>query len=146
MWISAYFAENGSPKEGLSPTVSIIKLSSGSSVVVDTAMTEISNGFYRYNFSTVDTEENYDYICDSVVLIGIERYSLGSIESPLSYIVEGDYTLKDVQKIMVSALAGISSGGGTPNLTFQDTSGTTDRITAVVTRKGNRNSVVLDVT
>ncbi len=63
----------------------------------------------------------------------------------LGEIVEGTYSLKDVQKILVSVLAGESSGGGTPNLVFQDTSGTTDRITAVVDRKGNRQNIVLDI-
>ena len=61
-------------------------------------------------------------------------------------IVDGSYNHNDVLKIIFSALSGKSDGGGTQTIVFKDPSGTTNRITATVTNKGNRTAVALDTT
>lgn len=59
--------------------------------------------------------------------------------------VEGAYTLKEVLRIMVSALAGKANGGGTGTITFRDLSDAVDRIEATVDGVGNRTDITLDV-
>ena len=65
-------------------------------------------------------------------------------ENLLEGTIEETYTLRDVQKVMFSVLAGISSGGGTPTTIMKDSSGTTDRVTATTTSVGNRTNIVID--
>ena len=59
--------------------------------------------------------------------------------------VESGYTHTEVLRAMMAALSGEASGGGTSLIKFKDPSGTTDRITANVDRRGNRSSITLDV-
>lgn len=81
MWISAFFNNSGTPTTGLSAIITIYKVSDSSKVVNSTAMTEVAEGFYKYNFTTRDNTEAYTYICDSVALAGTERYAIGDIEA-----------------------------------------------------------------
>ncbi|MFH1241748.1 MAG: hypothetical protein V1689_05235 [Pseudomonadota bacterium] len=73
----AYFAENGSPKTGLSPTIIVRKDSDGTVVVNGVGMTETGNGFYQYTYAAQDFSEGYHFIADSVTLTGSERYAVG---------------------------------------------------------------------
>ena len=59
--------------------------------------------------------------------------------------VEGTLTYTQSLRVLLSALAGKLSGGGTVNLAFRDTTDAKDRITAVVDANGNRTSITLDV-
>lgn len=83
MLITVYFAEDGLPKTGLSPTLDIIDLSDGSVVINDGAMTDRGSGFYTYDFAGYDAGKDYSVICDSVTLAGSERYAIAEIESYL---------------------------------------------------------------
>ena len=58
--------------------------------------------------------------------------------------VEGGYTVTEILRIMVGALAGKLSGGGTTTLTFRDLSDTLNRIVATVDNDGNRTAITLD--
>ena len=80
MIIAAYFSEDGSPKIGLSPTLDIIDPSDDSVVINDGAMTEVGQGWYKYTFAGYDNTKDYVILCDSVTLIGSERYAIGSTE------------------------------------------------------------------
>ena len=80
MLATAYFSEDGSPKTGLSPTLDIIDLSDNSVVINDGAMTEVGQGWYKYTFAGYDNSKDYAILCDSVTLIGSERYAVGSTE------------------------------------------------------------------
>lgn len=71
--------------------------------------------------------------------------SAGAAADPLLGVVEGTLTLKDVQRVILSMLAGKSSGGGTGTIKLRDQSNTKDRIVLSVDKKGNRSNVVLDV-
>lgn len=58
MNIISYFSENGVPKTGLTPEITVTKLD-GTITVNAQTMTEVSNGFYKYNYSTYDEDEDY---------------------------------------------------------------------------------------
>lgn len=60
--------------------------------------------------------------------------------------VEGNLSLKQVLRLLLSPLAGKATGGGTTTITFRDTTDTKDRITATVDSNGNRSAVVIDAT
>lgn len=65
----------------------------------------------------------------------------------MNTVVEGAFTLQDVLRIMVAALAGKLDGGGTGTLTFRDLSDTLDRIIADVDlATGDRDNITLDLT
>ena len=75
-------------------------------------------------------------------------YALSSagIDSILDEVVEGTLTMRQMLRIMLSALAGKSSGGGTATLTFRDAGDTKARITATVDANGNRTAITTDGT
>lgn len=75
MYIISYFSDNGVPKTGLSPTLTVIDVSDDSVDVNAENMTEISNGFYKYNFTTYDTKKDYAMISNGgATLSDSDRY------------------------------------------------------------------------
>jgi hypothetical protein len=81
MYILTYFTENGSPKTGLSATIRIRDLSDNSLVITDVSMSEVGDGFYKYDFSTYDNTVDYSIRCDGgAVLTDDERYTYASSE------------------------------------------------------------------
>ena len=68
------------------------------------------------------------------------------ITDPMADIVEGALTFKQVIRIMLSALAGKTTGGGTATVTFRDVADAKPRITATVASGGTRSAVTLDGT
>jgi len=61
-------------------------------------------------------------------------------------VIEGVLTFRQITRIVLAALAGISTGGGTVNVAFRDVADTKDRIQATVTVNGNRTAIALDGT
>lgn len=61
-------------------------------------------------------------------------------------VIEGTLSETQALKVLLAALVGRSSGGGTTSVTFRDTANSTNRIVATVDSNGNRSSVTLDVT
>lgn len=59
-------------------------------------------------------------------------------------VTETGITLRKAVNIMLAALAGKSSGGGTATIKFQDQANTKDRITATVDADGNRTAITND--
>lgn len=79
MLISAYFADYGTPKTGLSPVVYVRDLSDGSLAVDGEAMTEVGAGFYKYEFSGYSASGSYGITCDGgAALTAGERYAVGA--------------------------------------------------------------------
>lgn len=68
---------------------------------------------------------------------------LATPTSVLAATVEGTYSVQEVLRIMVSALAGKVSGGGTTTITFRDLSDTLNMIAATVDANGNRSGVTI---
>ena len=81
MKITSFFTDAGSPKTGLSPTLDVWTLD-GTQVVTAQAMTEIAGGFYYYDFTTYDEDEDYVIRADGTdTLSGAERYVYGNNEN-----------------------------------------------------------------
>jgi len=64
MIILCFLTESGAPKTGLSPTIRIRDLSDNSLVITDAAMTEVGDGFYKYNFTNFDKTKDYSIRMD----------------------------------------------------------------------------------
>jgi hypothetical protein len=58
MKLIAYFSDNGEPKTGLSPIISVIKVD-GTAVITDQSMIESGLGFYYYDFTDYNEDEDY---------------------------------------------------------------------------------------
>ena len=81
MNIIVFFTESGSPKTGLSPIVNVWKVD-GTQVVTDQAMTEVASGFYTYDFTTYDDDQDYCIVADGTSsLTGSERYKFSTNET-----------------------------------------------------------------
>lgn len=70
--------------------------------------------------------------------------SVAGVDAILDDVVEGTLTLRQIQRVMLAALAGKSSGGGTATILFKGDNGTTTRITATVDSNGNRTAITVD--
>lgn len=81
MIINAFFNSQGVPATGLSPTVDVWK-TDGTNVVIAQAMTEIAGGFYYYDFTAYDDDEDYVIRADGTsTLTGYDRYVYSSNET-----------------------------------------------------------------
>lgn len=78
MIISAYFANNGVYATNLSPLINIRDIDNNL-VVSASAMTELADGFYKFDFVAYDSTVDYVIICDGgATLIGSERYAVAN--------------------------------------------------------------------
>ncbi len=74
-YATAVFVIDGVAQLGLSPTVRIIRISDNVVVVTDEAMTEVGDGFYKYEFLTYDYNEEYAVKFDGGAgLDDVDRY------------------------------------------------------------------------
>jgi len=81
MNLIAFFTQSGTPKTGLSPTIDAWTLD-GTKVVDGESMTEIAGGFYYYDFTTYDEDEDYCICADGTnTLSGSERYVYSTNET-----------------------------------------------------------------
>lgn len=139
MYIIAFFTSNGSPATGLSPTIRIRDVSDSSLVVTDAAMSEVGDGWYKYDFTAYDSTKDYAIRCDGTAsLPATERYVYaGSELSGIDDIkgagfVKGTHSLtnlgaditliKQVEqgrwRIVSNQMIFYDSDGSTPLLTF----------------------------
>ena len=81
MYILSFFTSYGTPKTGLSATVKVIEIPTGTVLIDNASMIELENGFYYYDFTTHDLTKDYAVLCDgSNVLIASDRYVYGSAD------------------------------------------------------------------
>lgn len=149
MWLKVYFAENGSPKALLSPTVDVYRDSDAVKVVNAQAMTEIGGGFYKYDFSTYNPEQSYCYVVDSVTLTGYERYAPGAIEknhNGLEDVLENSISAKQYLRGLIAPFLAKRTGMGTATTVFRDQADTKDRATFTLDANGNITAITLDLT
>lgn len=79
--IASFFTNNGSPATGLNATIRIWEITPSSSTLIvnDAAMTEIGDGFYRYEFTSYDPSNEYLFRTDGGASLPIfERYQKSS--------------------------------------------------------------------
>jgi len=142
--VLAVFTENGVPKTGLSPTVTIYRLDTSTAVVTDAAMTEIlTSGQYLYDFAAWDSSVSYSTICTSS-LTGFEKYAYGAITS--ARVIESSLSTDDILRLLLAKSVGIATGGGGTLIDFSDVTNSKTRVSMTVDASGNRSAIVLDGT
>jgi len=82
MILTVFFVENGIPKTGLSPTIRIRNVDTNALIVTDASMSEVGDGFYKYDFASYDASINYVIRMDGGdTLANAERYCVAANES-----------------------------------------------------------------
>jgi len=82
MWLTAVFTSNGDPATGLSPTVTVYNLLDNSIAVNAASMTEVGSGFYKYDFSTYDSKNDYAVLFDAGATATVDsRYTFSGTTS-----------------------------------------------------------------
>ena len=107
--------------------------------------TELENADVKTSTRSTLTQANI--LSDATPFAGANidaAISSRSSYTPASDTLEGALTYDEVFRIVLSALAGLVSGGGTTTLRFRDYADSKDRIVATVTAQGNRTVITLD--
>lgn len=104
MKIIAFFTQSGIPKTGLIPTIRIRNLTTGNLVITDESMVEKGDGFYSYDFTTYNENEDYCIRADGTnTLNNSERYVYSTNETAgignILKIEKGNWEIKDNQMI-----------------------------------------------
>lgn len=82
--IIAFFTDNGTPKTGLSPQISIYEVTtSGSLIISSESMFEVGEGGYAYNFLTYNELSDYYIVVDGGAILSnpYDRYGFGINDS-----------------------------------------------------------------
>ena len=94
----------------------------------------------KFNF---DIDSNVKSVQQGVVTLSDSE--IISIATAIhTYVVENNLSFDNIIRIMFSVLAGVSSGGGTTDITFKDNANTKNRVEATVDTNGDRLTVTLD--
>jgi hypothetical protein len=76
--IIAFFSDNGTPKTGLAPVIRIRNVSTTAVLVAGDAMSEVGDGWYKYDFTEYTGSIDYAMRCDGdptgLILSGSDRY------------------------------------------------------------------------
>jgi hypothetical protein len=81
MYIVTTFTVNGEPKLDLNPKICINNIDTSEEIICRKNMSEIGNGFYKYDFTGIQKNVNYTVLCDGgMELHGSERYKFQIIE------------------------------------------------------------------
>jgi len=105
-------------------------------------------GIYYIDFNDADVVGVYTFVVDSVTmplkdvrsLYFDQRFPI-VVNPMMDEIVEGSINVQQSLQIMLSVLAGKSSGGGTTKATFRNVLDTHDKVVAIVDNVGNRHNV-----
>lgn len=76
--------------------------------------------------------------------IDADALAADAIDEIWDEVLEGSLTGRQIVRIMLAALAGKSSGGGSSTIKFRDAADTKDRISATVDGNRNRTAVTVD--
>ena len=80
--ITAFFTDKGNPKTGLTPTIRIRDVDSTSLEVTDENMSEVGDGWYKFNFTDYNEEKTYSFRADgTTTLVGTDRFVFGTNEN-----------------------------------------------------------------
>ncbi|HRQ14998.1 MAG TPA: hypothetical protein PK205_16975, partial [Promineifilum sp.] len=76
--------------------------------------------------------------------IDADALAADAVDEIWDEVLEGSLTGRQIVRIMLAALAGKSSGGGSSTIKFRDAADTKDRISATVDGNRNRTAVTVD--
>lgn len=80
--VVAFFTVAGAPQTGLSATIRIRRIDTGALVETDSAMAEIGDGLYAFDFTSFDAAiADYSVRADGGAALGAERYQFGSLDA-----------------------------------------------------------------
>ena len=89
MNILAFFTDGGVPKTGLLPLIKIIDVNTSAVIIAWELMTEISDGWYKYDFIIYDYTKEYVVLCDGgVILPDYDRYHTFSSDNSKTEIAQ----------------------------------------------------------
>jgi hypothetical protein len=160
----AFYTLNGARAVGLTVTIDVYEVTEGGvsvQVVNNGACTEIGDGFYFYRLTGPNVDATGEYLAvfttagasdtaDMASSWTIGRAGIENLDTLLSTIAaavwavtaEGGHTYADIQRICLAVLAGRSTGGGGPILSFRDLANAKDRVRVQVDTNGNRVLII----
>jgi len=163
-----FYTNNGLGATGLTVTADVWEVQTdGTATELQSAAaaTEIGDGLYRYILASgsVDAEGEYLAVFKTAGSVDqahiaaiwtVNRAGIDNLDAAISGIadavhdevIEGTLTYRQITRIVLAVLAGISTGGGTTSVAFRNVADDADRVAATVTTSGNRTAVVLDGT
>lgn len=147
MLIVSFFTNQGALKPGLTPTINIVDTETDTLIINGAAMTAFTTmtHCYYYDFVAFDNKKEYTVTVDGgAVLNNIDRYQFAIIDDSWDETIEGSLSARNFMRIMLSALAGKTTGGGTATFTSRDLADTKARITMTVDANENRIVITLD--
>ncbi len=127
--------------------------------ILGTALTETVAGYLAAAFkklfdvpSPVLTAASVDQTGDAYGIVNHGTYGNSALHTDIAGVpdavhdeaVEGAYTLRQLIRVTVAALAAKLSGAGTTTITIRDVNDTKNRIVATVDSSGNRTAITLD--
>lgn len=96
VYVSAFFTEDFAPKTGLSPTLDGYRLSDDVKVLDGVAMPEVGGGYYKYDFSAYNEDEEYVLVSDGgATLDDVERYKYGGSAEGDIKLIKDDIVIVD---------------------------------------------------
>ncbi|HDZ13378.1 hypothetical protein LCGC14_0643710 [marine sediment metagenome] len=90
------------------------------------------------NYAPAKAGDAMDLVANAV---DVSALAADAVDEIIDEVIEGSITLRQVMKLVLSVLTGISSGGGTDTIVFRDIGDTKDRILATVDSNGNRTAI-----
>lgn len=108
---------------------------------------ELIGGLYSKAY--VEDTMTYDYFAYAEYTGAVDLdsdFSLQTspVEGDADERIEGTLTIRTLLRLLLSVLAGKSSGGGTLTVAFRDEADSKPRISAIVDANGNRTAITLD--
>jgi len=117
-------------------------------VVTDVAMSEVGDGWYKYDFASYDPTLDYTVRCDGGASLPTgERYTYtgsDNSEAVWASTLDGTFTAQDMMRVMGAVLAGEVSGAEVLHPVFRNIEGTVDVVDAETDADGNRIAVAID--
>ena len=104
--------------------------------------------------ATVAKQDVIDGIVDAIlldtgtdgVILKAAGLNADAVDKIIDEVIEGSITLRQLLRIVLAALAGKTTGGGTTTVNFRNIADNLNRIIATVDADGNRSAITLDGT
>ena len=101
MYITSFITDRDVPALGLTPTIRVRQVSDGQLVVTDMPMTEVGDGWYRYDFIGYDSKVNYVIRVDGgPTLADADRYMGSGNNDAWGQMFEGGLTSRETMELV----------------------------------------------